>query len=1003
MVAGCSSGGTGGARRPAPSDGDGRPASGEGGVSHDGGRGDASVISDGSPPTNPNDGSDANQDSAGDDGSIGEGPTACTPPASSTILEPIVPVVVGKSSPLADSPLEQRPFFVKGSGNTGKADALLTSFTEQQWRALVPTQSPREVGVKCPADGSTAFTWSPNTPNQISCGGQTYPNGADNRTTESIEVLSGKMIKIPVWPVVGGGTSKLGMMIDRKKSVYLYAQLEVLAAAYVGTGDQKYARRIAITLDEWAKYLPDYVLTGVNGTNLLPPSELTESASGPFGRLQRVSDHNGISHEIVGEWVTAMDAIYADSSLWSDLDDELGYDVRQRIIDDLVMNTLDFVLNKIDFRAHGATNLAFPYTIASRWAIVLGRPDVIEWLNSYLRMIVRNLLRDGMNVESFMYGANFLLENVKVTSEMLRFFEVWPASPTLAPIHDRVLTYEAALKRGLSDVDLVREPDGSMAPFGNTSLSYADARTESHSQLLPAYGHLTFGDGKNSEQSQVNMGFEDRGNHCEEDVLSFVLYDASTELLGDIRYSRMAGRPFTEASMGHNTVTVNRTTQSRSNHQPSDRVGHLFTGGDVLFFEPNLAGISAAEVDGARAYIGAVERYQRLMIHNTTDPARPYVVDLFRVKGGTTHDYFLHGSTRWDSVTPPPDATTPPATSSLSLTHMTGNYPLLEGNETWSDPPPDNAPWYGAFRDVWTARSSGAWDVTFKELTGDRGTRMFMVDNGDIDVFVAKSPSPFRTASPNDKDPKTFYAYWRPSLLARHRTQAGADTLFAAVIEPLHGASVISKVERLKLETDNRESIALGIDFKDGRHDVVLAALSDPATGQPAAGSVTTADGKFSLSGRVGVWSSVPGSRAHLIGGNAFNHPDGALSIDKAIYEGTITGAARAAYGCGVNALITDTALPQGTALAGRRIRATFDTYDVVPTGTTYPGGIKQQKGFTQLYLIDHVLVYQGKTYVVLAEDPGLLFEGSTIYETARPFRSFTGSMSFEIDLSVSN
>jgi hypothetical protein len=80
-------------------------------------------------------------------------------------------------------------------------------------------------------------------------------------------------------------------------------------------------------------------------------------------------------------------------------------------------------------------------------------------------------------------------------------------------------------------------------------------------------GHLTLADGMNGNQTQVNLNFVDNANHDEQDVLTFTLFGVTNELLGDIRYSRMPGRPFTESTVAHNTVAVNRKDQARGNSQ----------------------------------------------------------------------------------------------------------------------------------------------------------------------------------------------------------------------------------------------------------------------------------------------------------------------------------------------------------------------------------------------------------------------------------------------------
>jgi hypothetical protein len=172
---------------------------------------------------------------------------------------------------------------------------------------------------------------------------------------------------------------------------------------------------------------------------------------------------------------------------------------------------------------------------------------------------------------------------------------------------------------------------------------------------------------------------------------------------------------------------------------------------------------------------------------------------------------------------------------------------------------------------------------------------------------------------------------------------------------------------------------------------------------QPASASVTASDGAdaFSLAGHVGIWSSAGGNPVHLIGGTEFTYPGGTLTQAPGSYQGVLTNALRAIDGCGVDAFVTDATLPEGSVLRGRFVRASFGPYHTPQLDNgSYPWGIEQQTGFTQVYRIEHVLVQDGKTYIVLNDDPALLFENDVVYETKRPYRSFTGPVSFEITLS---
>jgi hypothetical protein len=504
---------------------------------------------------------------------------------------------------------------------------------------------------------------------------------------------------------------------------------------------------------------------------------------------------------------------------------------------------------------------------------------------------------------------------------------------------------------------------------------------------------------------QVNLNFVDNANHDEEDLTTFTLFGAGRELISDLRYARMPGRPFTESSMAHNVVVVDRKTQYRGTNQDTGNAGHLFTGGDLLLWEPNLNGVSVAAVDGNRAYPQSVDRYRRMQILNTVDPAHPYLVDLFRVQGGVTHDYFLHGATRFDETAPPPERTTPAAISTLPLALIDKPFPLLAAGETWIDPPQDSEPWYGAFRDVWTAHSTGNWSVTFKATAGPEGHVVHMIDAGDVDVFVGKSPAPFRDKMPDDTKPEAFYGFWRPTLMVRRSAVAAspADSLFAAVIEPFGAAGpAITAVEPFPLASGaaagapaDHDHIALRVKFQDGRQDVVLADLG------PAIAAVTTADQAFGLTGRAAIVSrrGAADERVALIAGTSVVHDGKATTAATGSHTGKVVKVLRAAEGCSQNAFVVEGELPAGAALAGRLITLSFASYKVIPAANgKLPLGIAEQTGIRQPYRIDHIESAAGRSYVFLTDDPMLTTGADGAFtEVTRPGRRFEGQVTFEI------
>ena len=276
---------------------------------------------------------------------VDAGAVVCPAPASGDAAEP----------PAATEPTQPRPFFPRAGGNAAAAQAIVDGFSEAQWRNLVPKQSPRDPGSvavlgRCLPPGATKHTWTPQDPDRITfvdpAGAAVgiFPRDGDGRTTVTVKALSGKDVVVPVWNLGGNNTAcPLQQIIDHEKDAYVRGRLHTLAAAYVlpPPRNEAFARRIAVTLDEWAKVLPNYYFTGKNGMRPLHAEEAIA-----MGDVQRASDHNGVAHEIRQEPVTAFDAIY-DSPALQTLSRELGYDVRQRITDDFFMDAMNYITKRV--------------------------------------------------------------------------------------------------------------------------------------------------------------------------------------------------------------------------------------------------------------------------------------------------------------------------------------------------------------------------------------------------------------------------------------------------------------------------------------------------------------------------------------------------------------------------------------------------------------------------------------------------------------------------------
>ncbi|HXU77086.1 MAG TPA: hypothetical protein VN794_10980, partial [Methylomirabilota bacterium] len=813
------------------------------------------------------------------------------------------------------------------SGSGSGADTVLGSWTENQYtNNFIPHQSPRndDYGFVPPVvAGDTGWSWNASAPNQLTStpSGTVFPTAPGYPIqTQAVTVLSGNTVPVPYYNRAGSsGKSLVFALIDHNKRNKLRADLNALAPAYMNSGsthatrNQTYARRIAIALLDWARWFPDYYMTEKNSATFL---NVTPSYILPSDK-QRASDHNGLAHEWADDELLAFDAIY-DSPALTNLSSELGFNVRDYIKTNLFCNEGDFIVYHVPPDVATDSNLSGPFTVLALVARVLNRPDYIIWMDSYLNLTVREKIhRDGALSEGMGYSIGYLNENQNGAENTRDYFLSRPADTVqLQAISNRAGLYVNVLTYGQQQWSRVALPNGQLPSFGDTPFNtYFTARNTGNSALLPSYGTVSMGAGSSSSTAvQLNQNFSGDNNHMRSDTTAYTLWAFGNEYLGNIRYHNgTAGRQFTEQILAYNAVTIDRTDMS----SPS---ANTYGNGDLTLYEPGNNGLAVTELDGQRAYANKASRYQRIMLLNTFDLARPYVVDVMRVTGGATHDYVFHGSIRYDQTWE----------CSFPLTTNTSTYPMLEGSEVWVEPTSSGSsfPYYGFWRNVSSNQAPGNFQITYRDTSAsNRDTRLWMTDDGTANVYVGRTPVPSRV----NGEPVDFWVngLWRPSTIIRKRIPSGTlQDLFVSVIEPMNnGVAVIQNVERLPMNGSSLESVALRITFTDGRVDTCVVNLRNPQVAGANTGlaTVSTTDGQYSLTGRIGLRSDGPaGSRVWAVNATQFIYPGGSFAPANLYYSGPILGETRTLTGSSNNAFIASTPLPLGTALRGKQLSLTF-------------------------------------------------------------------------------
>ena len=873
------------------------------------------------------------------------------------------------------------------------ADSLVNTFTESQWLNYVPKQAPRSLQENPSSTGLPIVAnmiWNYKFPDQIKDGNVTLYYGNSPYKLKN-QVMTGDTVIIPFYKTLNGDTTFVDAEIDFYKASFLNTNLPILAAAYQQTGKEKYARYVALALDKWAKIVPEYFMTlGWNSTTLIDRDKLI--ANRATITAQRASDHNGFPTELLEGTIFAFDNIYESNSLQKIALDS-GYNVRDSILKNYFLNITEWLINVPTLEEHASTNLVSHITkmiyVAEICPDTVEKQRIIQFVDTYYDTVKSyNFKRDGMYSEAFGYHIGYADENDLGVHIVNTYFTLFPPSnDTMLKIALNNDTRVAFFDRADAVQDSVAFPNGDLAPFDDTPAGKSTVRNSTHSYLLPAYGHAMLGDGIGNQQIQYNIGAVDMANHIHHDILGMTLFANGCEQLGNIRYSRIPGRVFTNCTLAKNTVTVDENTgQFYSNKQLYGNVGHVFTNGYYTLFEPGLDSVSALEAYSNTTGPGTVSRYQRLNILNTIDTAASYLLDVFVVQGGTKHDYVINGSTQIDQT----------ASSSLNLTKLTGTYPLLAAGATYTDPinELDNRNWYGAIRQAYAGKSNGNWNATFIDST-NTGVRIFAVDDSAVTVNLAQSPYPYRRTTQN-----SLYAYWRPALIERRVGKTNnSKSVFVHIIEPFKNNSiVIDSIRVLPLDgTATAEQIALAVYFNNGRKDVLMVNMNNELiTGTSASNQTTmTRDRLYSLKGKIGVFVNRNNSmKGYLINGSNLSYNGANISIPDSVYQGTLIGTTRVADGAAYNAFVTNTPIPDGIELRGKWISLRFGTYKVIAPADN----IFTQNNMNELFKIDSVANIGGKFYIICTEDHELRVNGNTVtQELIRPQRTFAGATTFRI------
>ncbi len=768
------------------------------------------------------------------------------------------------------------------------------------------------------------WRWSKDNPEQYHCDkcGEKFPNNP-KYPMNHVDVFRnrlGEKIERRYWLDTAkdkNGFKKrfpkyyLNSQIDYHKMRWVQGQLHNLKDAYTLTGDEAFAYKAAILVDAMCDVFPRWLYMAnyahnykdyhpglhMKSTYTRTNSRRGESWTGPIGMGQAYD-------------------IFFSSDGWKQYSDEIGVDLRAKYLTHICkfIRPDMFKEGKLEDVGSDGWQQGCPGHGGISTGKLLHDPRYMRrFADHMLRIPFRIYGSDGAYFEGSGYTA--LQLNPMMQMRDLNGYSD-PESFTPPAGEDRIdywwypnHDYEDFHRKAYNIQREIALPHGSGVVYndaggGFPSASYITRRTKPRSTQVMKHGlkHVVLGDGVGENQIQAHMLFGLDSKHGHEDTMSMQIYAHGHYMVDDITYPKHRMRSTYGQVFLHNSGLI-------------DGRGHA--GGPVgdgkpVLYEPRFNGLAAVRVDGENMYPGYDNGvFERTLVNVTVDPERPYVVDLFRMNGGRKwREYMLLGSYRHGAK----------AELSGPSRKLPGDRPLMRQGAEWHDEGRGDVRYddkYGLFTNVRAVPRGRDFKLTYtmenawRQHDDGRPQDLYVDPDkpavGMVNHFIGMpNATAYLAEIPRrvDQPGSTMDMKQLPQLIYRDEGM-NAESQFVCVHEPFKGQGNITDVTRLANEGN---TLALLIEFRDGRKDLVLMSTDDRPLDFDMAGVETDA--------RLAVISRPAGGGqpdAWMVGGTHLNARDVALKQEVGQYNGRIVRSFRTWAGDDFNGFeVADLSGPNG-------------------------------------------------------------------------------------------